>query len=134
VLGVTGDVALATDLGKYTRASTVTLTTVGRKSKQPRSVKIWFVVIDSSRVVVQHVRGDDANWYRNLLKNPEVQLDFGDGALHAVAKPILKRDEVREVLARIRRKYLMAWLLQAFGTSKAVAASIEVVVPRNLTT
>ncbi|MBI3784888.1 MAG: nitroreductase family deazaflavin-dependent oxidoreductase [Deltaproteobacteria bacterium] len=120
---------MAEDLQKYARVSTVQLTTIGRKSQQPRTVKIWFVVIDSQRIVVQHVRGDDANWYRNLVKNPEVDLDFGDGAIHAIGRPIRGRDEIRDVLRLIRRKYWMAWLLQAFGTGNAVAAHVDLHLP-----
>jgi deazaflavin-dependent oxidoreductase (nitroreductase family) len=125
---------LAVDVSKYAKRSTLKLTTLGRTSKQPRTVTIWFVVVDAQRIVVQHVRGDDANWYRNLLKNPEVEIDFGDGVVRAVAKPITDRAEIRNVLRLVRRKYLAAWLLQAFGTSKAVAAAIELPSSNNVTT
>lgn len=113
------------DLTGYTKRSTLKLTTKGRKSGEPRTATIWFVVVDAKHLLVQHVRGDEANWYRNLLKHPDVQIDFGDGPLPARATPIKERGKIDEVLRLIRRKYLLAWLLQAFGRSKAVAASIE---------
>ncbi|HYD47039.1 MAG TPA: nitroreductase family deazaflavin-dependent oxidoreductase, partial [Terriglobales bacterium] len=70
-----------TDLTKYAGRSTVKLTTRGRKSGQPRSVTIWFVVVAPDRVEVQHTSAPTAQWYKNLLANPEVTLDFGDGPL-----------------------------------------------------
>jgi len=116
---------MAGDLARYTKRSTVQLTTVGRTSGLPRTVKVWFVVVGPQRIAVQHVRGADANWYRNLSKNAAVQVDFGDGAIAARAIPVTERSAIRRILALIRRKYLMAWVLQACGTRNAVAAEIE---------
>jgi deazaflavin-dependent oxidoreductase (nitroreductase family) len=115
------------DLRAVTTKSTVLLTTTGRKTGQLRRVKVWFVVDGPTRLLVQHVRGDEANWYRNLLENSEVSVDFGGGALAARARPILERPAIEDVLARIRRKYFLAWFLHAFGRSKAVAAAIELI-------
>jgi deazaflavin-dependent oxidoreductase (nitroreductase family) len=116
-----------TDLTQHAKKSTVQLTTVGRKSGKPRVVTIWFVVVDSRRIYVQHAAGKDANWYRNLLKAPEVELDFGDGPVRARAKPIQDPQQVRRVLAQIRRKYLFAVFFQLLAITKtAVAAEIEV--------
>ena len=113
------------DLAAYTKQSTLRLTTTGRKSGEPRAVKVWFVVMDAQRIAVQHVRGSDANWYRNLVKNPNVEIDLGDGPLRARATVVHGRAEINRILKRIRGKYLAAWLLQAFGRRNAVAATIE---------
>jgi deazaflavin-dependent oxidoreductase (nitroreductase family) len=116
-----------TDLTRYAKKSTVRLTTVGRKSGKPRAVTIWFVVADGRRIYVQHAGGEEANWYRNLVKNPEVQVDFGDGPVRARATPIHDRQQVRRVLAQIRRKHLFAFVFQLLALTKsAVAAEIEV--------
>jgi deazaflavin-dependent oxidoreductase (nitroreductase family) len=115
------------DLTAYAPRSTVRLTTVGRKSGQKRTVTIWFVVADPQRIYVQHVRGADANWYRNLLKTPSVELDFGDGPLAGHATPISDRDAIRRVLRLVRRKYLAAWLVQLLAIGRRpVAAEISV--------
>jgi len=112
------------DLTQFAKRSTVRLTTIGRTSGQPRTVKIWFVVTDPRRIVVQHVRAPAANWYKNLVRSPEVQLGFGGGPMAARATPVTERAAIDRILREVRRKYLMAWLLQAFGTRHAVAAEI----------
>jgi len=118
---------MAVDLTSYTKQSTVRLTTTGRKSGRQHTVTIWFVVADPHRLFVQHVRGPTADWFRNLSKQPDVQVDFGAGPLAARATPIADAAEVRRVLAAFRRKYLFAWVFQLLGMTKhAVAATIEV--------
>lgn len=117
------------DLTPYARKRTARLTTTGRRSGQPRTVKVWFVVTGPREICVQHVQGPNANWYRNLLRNPAVIVDFGDGPLRGQARAVESREQIREILHRIRRKYPLAWLFQLFGTSRAVAARIEVEPP-----
>lgn len=117
---------MAVDLTTSTKRSTVRLTTTGRKSGRQHSVTIWFVVKDARHLYVQHVRGA-ADWFKNLTKQPNVQLDFGAGPLAARAMPITDAAEVRRVLALFRRKYIFAWIFQLLGmTKRAVVATIEV--------
>jgi deazaflavin-dependent oxidoreductase (nitroreductase family) len=104
---------------------TVRLTTRGRTSGEPRPVTIWFVADGPRRILVQHVTSAPANWYRNLLKHPDVSLDFGEGPIDARATPITDPQRVRQVLAAVRRKYWSAWLVQLLGRKdRAVAAEI----------
>jgi deazaflavin-dependent oxidoreductase (nitroreductase family) len=112
-----------TDLTKYSGQSTVKLTTVGRKSGQPRSVTIWFVIADARRMHVQHSSRAAAQWYKNLLQNPEVQIDFGDGPIRARAVPIKDPAGIANILRQVRSKYMMAWLfrLLGWGTTPQVA-------------
>ena len=117
---------MAVDLTKYTKQSTLRLTTTGRQSGRQHTVTIWFVVADERHVYVQHVRGATADWYRNLAKRPEVQLDFGAGLLAARATPVADAIEVRRILALFRRKYIFAWVFQLLGmTKRAVVATLE---------
>ena len=114
-----------TDLSRFEKRSKLRLTTRGRKSGQPRTVTIWFVVDGPNSVLVQHARGDASQWYRNLCRTPEVTIDFGEGPIRATARPITDRGRIDEVLAAIRRKHwLTGWLIQFAGTEKAVAAEI----------
>ncbi len=117
---------MAIDLTSYARQSTFRLTTTGRKSGRQHAVTIWFVVADAQRLYVQHVRGPTADWYKNLVKQPAVQLDFGQGAVVGRATPISHPAEVRRILALFRRKYLFAWVFQLLGmTKRAVVAEIQ---------
>jgi deazaflavin-dependent oxidoreductase (nitroreductase family) len=104
---------------------TVRLTTRGRSSGQPRTVTIWFVADGPRRILVQHVTSAPANWYRNLLKDSAVTVDFGSGPIAARAAPITDAQRVQQVLGAVRRKYWSAWLIQLLGRrSPAVAAEI----------
>jgi deazaflavin-dependent oxidoreductase (nitroreductase family) len=117
-----------TDLGRYAARSTVRLTTTGRVTGRSHTVSVWFVVADARQIYVQHVTGATADWYKNLRKQPQVQVDFGDGPLAARATPIADAAAVRRVLALIRRKYKLAWLLQLFALRRQpVAALIGIV-------
>ena len=121
---------MAVDLTAFAKQSTVRLTTTGRKSGRQHTVTIWFVVADASHVYVQHVRGPTADWYRNLLKQAVVTLDFGQGPLAARATPIKDAAEVRRILGLFRSKYIFAWVFQLLGmTKRAVVATIEVPTP-----
>lgn len=110
---------------EFAGQKTVRLTTRGRTSGQARPVTIWFVADGPRRILVQHVTSAPANWYRNLLKHPQVSLDFGDGPIAAHATPITDPQRVRQVLDAVRRKYWSAWLVQLLGRrDQAVAAEI----------
>ena len=115
------------DLTKYSKNSTVKLTTIGRKSGQPRSVTIWFVIPDAGHVHVQHSSRAAAQWYKNLLQNPEVQMDFGDGPIKGRAVPIKDTGEIEAVLRMVRSKYMMAWFFRLLGWGRTPqVATIEV--------
>ena len=107
------------------RRKTLRLTTRGRKSGQPRTVTIWFVPDGPRRVRVQHVAPKPAQWYRNLLADPAVSVDFGDGPVAARATPITDPAAIRQVLAAVRKRYWTAPLIQWLGRNASpVAAEI----------
>jgi deazaflavin-dependent oxidoreductase (nitroreductase family) len=107
------------------RRKTVRLTTRGRKTGQPRTVTIWFVADGPRRISVQHVAANTAQWYRNLIADPQVTLDFGDGPISARAQAITDPAAIQGVLAAIRRRYWTAPLIQWLGrNTKPVAAEI----------
>jgi deazaflavin-dependent oxidoreductase (nitroreductase family) len=107
------------------RIRTVRLTTRGRRTGQRRTVTIWFVENGARSVLVQHATSAAANWYRNLLDDPSVEIDFGDGPIPARAAPISDPVRVREVLAAVRRKYWSARLIQWIGR-KATPVAAEI--------
>jgi deazaflavin-dependent oxidoreductase (nitroreductase family) len=110
----------------FARRKTVRLTTRGRKSGQPRTVTIWFVADDARAISVQHTTAAAAQWYRNLLADPAVTIDFGDGPLSARATPIADPAQVQAVLARVRQKYWTAWLIRLIARGATpVAARIS---------
>ena len=115
------------DVTAEARKKIVQLTTRGRKSGTPRTVKIWFVVAGPRSIFVQHATSAPAQWYRNLLSDPAVQIDFGDGPIAARATPLTDPQQIHAVLRAVRRKYLLAWLIQWLGR-KAAPLAAEIVL------
>lgn len=115
--------ASASSLASVERQSTVRLTTTGRKSGQPRTATIWFVH-DRGKIYVQAGKGGDTDWFRNLLKYPEVTLDFGSLAVRGRAHPLDDSAEAERVHSLFRQKYLLArvstWFGGGFGRGKVV--------------
>ncbi|MGH7785258.1 MAG: nitroreductase family deazaflavin-dependent oxidoreductase [Candidatus Binatia bacterium] len=111
---------------EFANAKTVRLTTRGRKSGAERTVTIWFVADGPTSILVQHTVRAPSHWYRNLLANPEVTVDFGGGAISARATPVTDPARVQDVLARIRRKYWAAWLIRLLARGATpIAAEIS---------
>ncbi len=78
--------ALAVTGGRFPRKlfgmAAVELTTIGRKSGEPRLTMLTSPVNDDTRVVLVASKGGDdrdPQWYRNLSANPEVKVTI-DGS------------------------------------------------------
>jgi deazaflavin-dependent oxidoreductase (nitroreductase family) len=82
----------------------VQLTVTGRKSGRESTRPIWFV-LDGERVLLLPISGSDNNWYRNLVKTPEVGLAADGAELRATAKPIEDPAAVADVLEKFGVKY-----------------------------
>ncbi len=83
------------------------LTTTGRKSGLPRKTPLQYEEIGGV-LYVGSARGTQADWYRNLLANPRVQVQIGKEAYAAVADPLRTRQEALDFLReRLRRRPLM---------------------------
>lgn len=85
-------------------AREVELTVTGRKSGQESSRPVWFVDEDD-HVLLMPVGGSGANWYRNVVANPEVDLAAGGAELRATAKPVEESDAVADAIERFGEKY-----------------------------
>jgi deazaflavin-dependent oxidoreductase (nitroreductase family) len=114
------------DVAAFARKRTIGLTTRGRKSGRPRTVKVWFVVAGPRSIFVQHASSAPAQWHRNLVADPAVEVDFGGGPIAGRAKPLSDPQQIREVLRLVRRKYPFAWLIQLLGR-KATPLAAEIV-------
>jgi deazaflavin-dependent oxidoreductase (nitroreductase family) len=82
----------------------VNLTVTGRKSGQESTRVIWFVE-EGDRLLLLPLSGRASNWYRNLVKTPEVGLTADGAEVHASAKPIEDQTGVEQVLEKFRAKY-----------------------------
>jgi deazaflavin-dependent oxidoreductase (nitroreductase family) len=114
----------ASQLCSYQHASTMELTTTGRRSGQPRTVTIWFVADDAGRLYVQSGKEGRTDWYLNLLQNPAVTMRIGELRMKGVATPVEDQTEAARVHALFRQKYLRArlsdWIGSDAGRGKVV--------------
>jgi deazaflavin-dependent oxidoreductase (nitroreductase family) len=85
-------------------ANEVDLTVTGRKSGRESSRPIWFVE-EGDHLLLLPVSGSGSNWYRNLVKTPEVRLSAEGAEARASAKPIEDPAGVADVLEKFRGKY-----------------------------
>jgi deazaflavin-dependent oxidoreductase (nitroreductase family) len=82
----------------------VDLTVTGRRSGQESTRPIWFVV-EPDRLLLLPVSGSGSNWYRNIVKTPDIRLTANGAELSATAKPIDDAGAVGDVLEKFRGKY-----------------------------
>jgi len=114
------------DLREVARRKTVALSTIGRRSGKARRVTVWFVISGERSIQVQHIASEPAQWYHNLCANPEVEVDFGEGAIRASAVPIADADRVRHVLSRVGKKYWTYRLIRLFGGGSSAPVAAEI--------
>ena len=83
----------------------IDITTIGRKSRQPRRVEIWFHNLDG----VFYITGlpGSRGWYANILADPRMTFHLKETTtadLPARATPITDTAEKRRIMERICTK------------------------------
>ncbi len=88
---------------------TIDITTIGRKSGQPRRIEIWFHNVDG-HLYITGLPGH-RDWYANLVAHPDFTFHLKEGVqadLPARARPITDPEEKRAmlvpILARLERQ------------------------------
>ena len=66
------------------------LTTVGRTTGEPRQIEIWFIQSEGKfYVLAEHFH--DAQWVKNIERNPRVHVRVGDQEFEATARALDER-------------------------------------------
>jgi deazaflavin-dependent oxidoreductase (nitroreductase family) len=73
------------------------LTTTGRKSGLPRVTPLQFEEVDDVYYVAS-ARGQEADWFRNLLANPQVEIQVRGQRISALAEPITEAKRIADFL------------------------------------
>ena len=116
----------AVDLGQLSRYWNCRLTTIGRKSGEPRTVTIWFALGDG--VVYLTGSKEVPQWCRNLRVNGDVVLEIGGQRLKGRARLVEDEDQAQQIRRRFVQRYLLARLSQPFGGySRSVPVVVEIV-------
>jgi deazaflavin-dependent oxidoreductase (nitroreductase family) len=92
-------------LGRLLGSRFLVLTHTGRKSGLPRKVALEVVRHDESSdtYYVASGWGEEADWYRNVIKNPEVVIRAGSRRLVGTAERLSSESAGEELLTYARR-------------------------------
>ncbi|NDU71868.1 nitroreductase family deazaflavin-dependent oxidoreductase [Actinomadura sp. DSM 109109] len=94
-------------LGPLLGRRVMLLTHTGRKSGLPRQVVIEVVQHDEDGYVAASGFGPRADWYRNVMANPDVTLQIGGRRVEAAGTPI-PAAEGAEIMARYAPRHPVA--------------------------
>jgi deazaflavin-dependent oxidoreductase (nitroreductase family) len=102
------------------------LTTTGRKSGLPRQTRLQYEK-EEGVIYVAAARGQQADWFRNILANPRVEVQFEGQSLRGLAEPITDSTRIADFLElRLKRHPLMIRLmLLSHGLVRADRVHLE---------
>ena len=87
------------------------LTTIGRKSGLPRVTPLQFEAVDDAYFVAS-ARGPEADWFKNILANPDVHVTMRRREFDAIAEPIVEPARIADFIElRLRRHPIMVRLI-----------------------
>ncbi len=82
----------------------INISVIGRKSGKAISRPVWFV-LEGDKLYLVPVEGSDTQWYRNLLRNPWIQVSTKSASADFQATLITDRNEVSSIVEKFRQKY-----------------------------
>jgi deazaflavin-dependent oxidoreductase (nitroreductase family) len=89
---------------RLSRSREIHISVIGRKTGRTISNPVWFVFEDE-KLYLLPVQGSDTQWYKNVLKNPSIDVQ-GDGAEAEVkAVSLTDHKDVSSVVDKFRAKY-----------------------------
>lgn len=77
----------------------------GRATGRPHEIEIWFGVMDGRMYLISG-NGPTADWYRNMLANPEVTVKLADRAHVGLARDVTDPHERRRCGELMGAKYV----------------------------
>lgn len=92
-------------LGWLTGKYVLLLTTTGRKSGKPRYTPLEYIYDEENdRYRIAAGWGGKTDWYRNLLKNPNVHVQVGRRKFNAIAERVCD-EEVAKYMMHVSRRH-----------------------------
>jgi deazaflavin-dependent oxidoreductase (nitroreductase family) len=89
---------------RLSRSREINITVTGRKSGRPISIPVWFVSEDN-KLYLLPVSGSDTQWYKNVLKNPSIQIEAGNTKAERKVAPVKDPKQVSSIVEKFRAKY-----------------------------
>lgn len=95
-------------LNRLKRANEVEITVMGRKTKKRISTPVWFV-LDGRKVIIVPTNGSNNNWFKNVTKDPKIELGVGGVTISLRATIVRDAGQVGKVINELRAKYKSMW-------------------------
>ena len=89
---------------RLARYRQIKISVIGRKSGKTISVPVWFV-LEGQNLYLLPVHGSDTQWYKNVLKNPKIQIDARGAEAELRAEQITESKLLESVVEKFREKY-----------------------------
>ena len=89
---------------RLARYRQIKLSVIGRKTGKTISVPVWFV-LEGEKLYLLPVKGSDTQWYKNVLKNPQIRIDARGAETEFRAAPVTDAKAVKSVVEKFREKY-----------------------------
>ncbi len=89
---------------RLSRSREINITVTGRKSGRTISIPVWFVSEDN-KLYLLPVTGSDTQWYKNVLKNPSIQIEAGGAKAELKVAPVKDPKQVSSIVEKFRAKY-----------------------------
>ena len=102
------------------------LTTTGRKSGLPRQTRLQYEE-QAGVIYVAAARGQDADWFRNIVANPHVEVQMKAGRFCGLAEPITDPARIADFLElRLQRHpQMVRAMLLLHGLMRPNRANLE---------
>ena len=75
-----------------------------RSASSSLPIPVWFVSEDN-KLYLLPVSGSDTQWYKNVQKNPSIQIESGSAKAERKVAPITDPKQVASVVEKFRAKY-----------------------------
>jgi hypothetical protein len=89
---------------RLSRYREIKLSVTGWKSGKTMSMLVWYV-LEGERLCLLPVQGSETQWYKNVLKNPQIRIDARGVEVEFRAIPVTCAQVVRSVIEKFREKY-----------------------------
>ena len=87
-----------------TKEKVIELTVTGRKSRKLIPRPVWFVLRGSDLLLLP-VTGTNSQWYKNILKNPQVKVTASAQTISGKLRLLTGKKEIAEVIQLFEEKY-----------------------------
>ena len=89
---------------RLSRSREVRISVTGRKSGRTISIPIWFV-LEGEKLYLLPVYGSETQWYKNVLKNPSIQIGGAGAETELKVVPVTNATQVSSMVEKFRAKY-----------------------------